>query len=138
VDEVRACGVVDVAEGGMAEVARTVQHGIGAVDLAGKEHAVAVEVGDVRIDELEPAKITGLGEADGRGVPALGSIGVVAPCHVVGAIYRRDARVVLETAVSIRLGPFGVRALEQDWVLFELPLQAVVTEAGVQARLHTY
>ena len=68
VDHVRALGVVDVAEGGVAVVGRPAVHGVGAIDLAWEQHTVAVE-GQERVLELgELAEVLRPADTDGRTV----------------------------------------------------------------------
>ena len=115
--------IEDVAESRMPVVARTRQHGETAVDLAGEQHAVAVE-GDEGVFQLvERLKIVRPCDADRRAVVA------VAPRDVIFVVDLRNTRVV---AVN-PLGDFGIGAHEFEILLADIPLDAVHRECGVDA-----
>ena len=115
--------VENVAESRMAVVARTRQHGETAVDLAGEQHAVAVE-GDKGVLQLvERLEVVGPRDADRRAVVA------VAPRHIILILDLGYAGIVTVNP----LGDFGIGAHEFEILLADIPLDAVHRESGVDA-----
>ena len=115
--------VENVAESRMAVVARTRQHGETAVDLAGEQHAVAVE-GDKGVLQLvERLEVVGPRDADRRAVVT------VAPRHVVFVPDLGHTRVVTVDP----LADFGVAAHQFEVLLADVPVDAVHREARVDA-----
>ena len=115
--------IEDVAESRMPVVARTRQHGETAVDLAGEQHAVAVEGDEGVLQLVERLEVVGPRDADRRAVVA------VAPRDVIFVVDLRNTRVV---AVN-PLGDFGIGAHEFEILLADIPLDAVHRESGVDA-----
>ena len=118
---VGAFGVEDVAEGGVARVARTRQHGELAVNLAGEHHAVAVVGQEGVLQLVEGLEVGRPGHADG------GAVVAVAPRHVVLVVDFGHTRVI---AVD-PLPHFGVGTLEVEILLLDVPVDAVDREADV-------
>ncbi len=110
-------------KGRVTRVARTRQHREPAPDLAREQHPVAV-IGNKGVLQLvERLEIIRPRDADRRAVVA------VAPRHVVLVADLRHARIV---AVD-PLADLGVRTLQPEVGLVDVPPQAVGREADVQA-----
>ena len=125
VAHVGALAVKDVAKGRVARVAGTAQHGILAVDLSRKQHAVAV-VGQKSIFQLVKClEIVGIAHADRRPVVA------IAPGHIVPVLDPADAGVIL---VFERL-QLGVVGDELDGLGLDLPIDAILAAAAVDPHL---
>ena len=116
-------GIENVAERRMPVVARTRKHREFPADLAGEQHAVAVERDEGVFQLVERLKIVRPCDADRRAVVA------VAPRDVIFVVDLRNTRVV---AVN-PLGDFGIGAHEFEILLADIPLDAVHRESGVDA-----
>ena len=122
----------------MPEIAGAVQHGVRPANPARKQHPVSVQVSDIGVDQFETVKILRPGQADRRGMPAPGTVGVMAPGHVIHAVDRRNPRVVLEPAVVVHVRSVRVLALKHHRRRLDLPGQSVIAEPGMQSRFHPY
>ncbi len=127
VHQIGAGGVEDVPKGGVASVTRTVQHRILAVDLAGKQHAVAVGGREWVLHLPERLEILRRGQSDARPLRA-----GVAPCDVEGIADSRDARVI--AVVGHRHVSIPARHL--DRMRRDVPPEAIPTRAHVEAVAH--
>ena len=119
---VRRFAVENVSEGGVAGVGGAGEHGISAIDLAGEEHAVAVVGQEGVLHLVEGLEVQRPGQADG------GTMVAVAPAHPVLAVDEGHAGVV---AVH-PLAHLGTAAGEADGIGLDVPMDAVLGEAGVE------
>ena len=120
--QVGALAVEDVAKRRVPVVGRAGQHGEAAVDLAGEEHAVAVER-QVRVFSLvEGDEVVRPGHTDG------GAVVPVAPSHVVAVVDAYDPGIVAVDEIA----DLGVIGDELEPLGGDVPLEAVAREAGVQ------
>ena len=114
--------VEDVAEGSVAGVAGSAEHGVAAIDLPWEEHAVAVVGQEGVLHLVERLEVLGPGHADGRSVVA------VAPGHPPTVVDAADARVI---AID-PLADFLVITLKLQRFLVDVPVQTIVAEAHVE------
>ena len=111
----------DVPKGGVARVGGAAEHDVHAVDLAGKQHRVAVEGNEGILKPGKGLEIGGLGQADGRAVK------VLAPDDVIGVLHLDQAGVV---GVD-RHGGLALFVHEGDLLGVEGPMDAVGAAAQV-------
>ena len=116
-------GIENVAERRMPVVARTRKHREFPADLAGEQHAVAVERDEGIFQLVERLEILRPRHADRRAVVT------VAPRHVVFVPDLGHTRVVTVDP----LADFGVAAHQFEVLLADVPVDAVHREARVDA-----
>ena len=114
--------IEDVAEGSVASVRRTREHGEVAIDLLGEQHAVAVVGQEGVLQLVEGLEVGGPCHADGWAVVA------VAPCDIVFVLYLAHTWVVAIHPLS----HFLVVALETERFFIDVPLLAILREAYVK------
>ena len=118
IGQVRAAAEIDIAKRGMPGIRGAAEHHVLTVYFAGKEHAVAV-VGQKGVFQLvEGDKVLRPAQAD------RGAVVTVAPGDIVLPLDEADARVV----AVLQLCHLRI-ALEHDWFMVDVPVEAVVAEA---------
>ena len=128
-DQVRAFGVEDIPERRMPGIAWTMQHGVLPVELAGKQHGVAVVGKHDVFQELERGEVGCFRQSDGRRSAVRR---VMAERDIVHTVNRCDARIVrrILRAVQVRNGMSGGKP---DRFVGDSPVDAV--DAGSRPQL---
>ena len=122
---IRALAEENIPERRMTVIAWAAEHHVAIVDFSGEKNAVAVEGQKCVFEKVEFLEILGVSDADRRAVVA------VAPGDVVAILEPDEAWIV---AVG-KLGQFGIGEFPCDWVVIQLPIQAVIAEAAVEIHL---
>ena len=98
------------------------EHGISATDFAGEEYAVPVVGQEGVLLLVENLEILGPGHADG------GAVIAVAPGHPVFSVDEGYARVIAVDPLT----DLGAAILETDGLRFNVPVDAVLGESGME------